>query len=131
MNDDWTGGTLVTGSRGRGVRCRVHFLILVQIHSRTRTYEHKLACLHMHAYACTISLYCLRYDNVLNFPDTGVADDAVAQELSKKVRILCWIMTAPQYLQAKARHVRATWGRRCNVLLVSKCYPQLAVVVAY
>ena len=64
---------------------------------------------------------------MLNIPDADGADDAVAQELSKKVRILCWIMTAPQYLQAKARHVRATWGRRCNVLLVSESSPKLVV----
>ncbi|KAI0211647.1 Glycoprotein-N-acetylgalactosamine 3-beta-galactosyltransferase 1-A [Lamellibrachia satsuma] len=55
-------------------------------------------------------------------PGADVTDDIIANELSKKVRILCWIMTAPQFLQTKARHVRATWGRRCNVLLFASDY---------
>ncbi|KAI0229925.1 Glycoprotein-N-acetylgalactosamine 3-beta-galactosyltransferase 1 [Lamellibrachia satsuma] len=53
---------------------------------------------------------------------SDAADDAVARVLSKKVRVLCWIMTAPQFLQTKARHVRATWGRRCTVLLFASDY---------
>lgn len=44
-------------------------------------------------------------------------EDKVAQELAKKVRILCWIMTGPKNHQTKAKHVKATWGKRCNVLL--------------
>lgn len=44
-------------------------------------------------------------------------EDRVAQELAKKVRILCWIMTGPKNHQKKAQHVKATWGKRCNILL--------------
>ena len=44
-------------------------------------------------------------------------DVTVAEELFQKVRILCWVMTSPANLHRKAIHVRATWGRRCNVLL--------------
>ncbi|KOX71619.1 Glycoprotein-N-acetylgalactosamine 3-beta-galactosyltransferase 1 [Melipona quadrifasciata] len=44
-------------------------------------------------------------------------EDKVAQELAKKVRVLCWIMTGPKNHQSKAQHVKATWGKRCNVLL--------------
>ncbi|XP_013419453.1 glycoprotein-N-acetylgalactosamine 3-beta-galactosyltransferase 1-like [Lingula anatina] len=44
-------------------------------------------------------------------------DDSVAEELKKKVRVLCWVMTAPQNLELKASNVKNTWGKRCNVLL--------------
>ncbi|XP_078062038.1 glycoprotein-N-acetylgalactosamine 3-beta-galactosyltransferase 1-like isoform X1 [Mustelus asterias] len=44
-------------------------------------------------------------------------DHSVADELSKKVRILCWVMTAPKNLETKAKHVKATWGKRCSILL--------------
>ncbi|KAL2104090.1 hypothetical protein ACEWY4_000958 [Coilia grayii] len=44
-------------------------------------------------------------------------DSHIADELYKKVRILCWVMTGPSNLQTKARHVKATWSRHCNVVL--------------
>lgn len=44
-------------------------------------------------------------------------EDAVAQDLARRVRVLCWVMTGPKNHASKARHVAATWGRRCNVLL--------------
>ncbi|XP_050421070.1 glycoprotein-N-acetylgalactosamine 3-beta-galactosyltransferase 1-like isoform X2 [Adelges cooleyi] len=44
-------------------------------------------------------------------------EDTVAQELKKRVRVLCWVMTNPSNHMKKARHVKATWGKRCNTLL--------------
>lgn len=41
----------------------------------------------------------------------------VARALEKKVRVLCWVMTNPSNHENKARHVKATWGKRCNKLL--------------
>ncbi|XP_060803314.1 glycoprotein-N-acetylgalactosamine 3-beta-galactosyltransferase 1 isoform X1 [Amyelois transitella] len=44
-------------------------------------------------------------------------DRSVADELAKKVRVLCWVMTQPVNHNKKARHVKATWGKRCNKLI--------------
>ncbi|CAD7086043.1 unnamed protein product [Hermetia illucens] len=44
-------------------------------------------------------------------------NDTVAKQLYKEVRVLCWIMTNPKNHQKKARHVKRTWGTRCNKLL--------------
>ncbi|EDV59562.1 glycoprotein-N-acetylgalactosamine 3-beta-galactosyltransferase 1 [Drosophila erecta] len=41
----------------------------------------------------------------------------VADQLKKEVRILCWVMTNPENHKLKARHVKRTWGKRCNILL--------------
>ncbi|XP_037269215.2 glycoprotein-N-acetylgalactosamine 3-beta-galactosyltransferase 1 [Rhipicephalus microplus] len=37
--------------------------------------------------------------------------------LRRRVRVLCWVLTNPNNTETKARHVAATWGRRCNRLM--------------
>ncbi|XP_034275077.1 glycoprotein-N-acetylgalactosamine 3-beta-galactosyltransferase 1-A-like [Pantherophis guttatus] len=52
----------------------------------------------------------------VHLPKAGVYN-SVADELYDKVRILCWVMTGPQNLEQKTRHVKASWTRHCNVVV--------------
>uniref|UniRef100_A0A2M4BS04 Glycoprotein-N-acetylgalactosamine 3-beta-galactosyltransferase 1 n=1 Tax=Anopheles marajoara TaxID=58244 RepID=A0A2M4BS04_9DIPT len=38
--------------------------------------------------------------------------------LTDSVRVLCWVMTTPENHQEKVVHLKATWGARCNKLLI-------------
>ncbi|XP_026162705.1 glycoprotein-N-acetylgalactosamine 3-beta-galactosyltransferase 1-B [Mastacembelus armatus] len=53
----------------------------------------------------------------LKHPHLTGEDSRMADELYKKVRILCWVMTGPNNLEPKARHVKSTWSRHCNVVV--------------
>ncbi|XP_049873442.1 glycoprotein-N-acetylgalactosamine 3-beta-galactosyltransferase 1-like [Pectinophora gossypiella] len=44
-------------------------------------------------------------------------DHSVTDELTKRVRVLCWVMTQPSSHRTKAAHVKETWGKRCNRLI--------------
>uniref|UniRef100_T1JKN0 Glycoprotein-N-acetylgalactosamine 3-beta-galactosyltransferase 1 n=1 Tax=Strigamia maritima TaxID=126957 RepID=T1JKN0_STRMM len=44
-------------------------------------------------------------------------EDFVAKKIARKIRVLCWVMTGPSNHDSKAKHVKATWGKRCNILL--------------
>lgn len=52
-----------------------------------------------------------------NDEDFHKDEDIVARKMAEKVRVLCWIMTSPSNHEKKARHIKATWGKRCNILL--------------
>lgn len=50
-------------------------------------------------------------------PVAIVNSTSLADELFKSVKVLCMVMTYPPNHKKKARHVLATWGKRCNKLL--------------
>ncbi|CAN7937408.1 unnamed protein product, partial [Ixodes hexagonus] len=54
----------------------------------------------------------------------NAGEDKLASELKGKVRVLCWVMTQPVNHVKKARHVKATWGQRCNALLFMSSTPE-------
>ena len=75
-----------------------------------------------------------RLKETINFGDEHFHhdQDEVARELYKKVKVLCWVMTSKDTLDKKAKHVRATWGKRCNNLIFmsdaeDKNFPAVAV----
>ncbi|KAG7265352.1 hypothetical protein CRUP_027077 [Coryphaenoides rupestris] len=39
------------------------------------------------------------------------------QTATSKIRVLCWIMTGPKYLNSRTRHIRDTWARHCDKVL--------------
>ena len=51
-------------------------------------------------------------DNVLKQDRTTTQEEAEFNP-----RILCWIMTNPTNIPQKAKSVRDTWGKRCDILL--------------
>lgn len=57
--------------------------------------------------------------DIIKFKDKHLHkdNDSIAKQLHDQIRVLCWVMTSLANLQKKARHVRATWGHRCNKLL--------------
>ncbi|XP_061427544.1 glycoprotein-N-acetylgalactosamine 3-beta-galactosyltransferase 1-A-like isoform X1 [Lethenteron reissneri] len=53
----------------------------------------------------------------LDASSRGGLDNSTAEALSKRVRLLCWIMVDPKSAPEKIPHIKASWAKRCDVAL--------------
>ncbi|XP_060069293.1 glycoprotein-N-acetylgalactosamine 3-beta-galactosyltransferase 1-B-like [Ylistrum balloti] len=59
----------------------------------------------------------------------------IAEDLKRRIRVLCWVMTSPQNLHVKTIHIKHTWAKRCNVVLyisstTDKSFPTVGLNVS-
>lgn len=53
----------------------------------------------------------------IGFHSHANENSTIANQLFNEVRVLCWVMTNPDNHHSKARHVKRTWGSRCNKVI--------------
>lgn len=64
--------------------------------------------------------------------DTILVNTSVADDLSKRVKVFCFIATTTANLLTKAKAVNDTWGKRCDkILFVSSSPSELSMTISF
>ncbi|XP_033170353.1 glycoprotein-N-acetylgalactosamine 3-beta-galactosyltransferase 1 [Drosophila mauritiana] len=50
----------------------------------------------------------------VEYMESGLRNETLAEKMHREVRVLCWVLTTPKYHKTRAIHVLRTWGKRCN-----------------
>lgn len=50
----------------------------------------------------------------VDYMESGLRNETLAEKMHREVRVLCWVLTTPKYHKTRAIHVLRTWGKRCN-----------------
>lgn len=63
--------------------------------------------------------FLIKFDNLSKEYSSAkmMFDSKTCDNLFENVKVLCMIMTIPENHCTKAKHLKNTWGRRCNKLL--------------
>lgn len=101
--------------------CTVYFFLKEVWFKQSLSVWHRVQQVEQNSYRSTSGNFSWKMQHFarinLSHPHHTEEDRHVADALYKKVRILCWVMTGPDNLHSKARHVKATWSRHCNTVL--------------
>ncbi|XP_060084504.1 glycoprotein-N-acetylgalactosamine 3-beta-galactosyltransferase 1-like [Ylistrum balloti] len=140
------GRSCVTGVHGQQCRTRVRMRTI----KLRRTYLWALFILGLYLYVHLLYIknkgMWFDYENVssdissiqsyrpedIEDDDTILVNTSLADDLSKKVKVFCFIATTTSNLLTKAKAVNDTWGKRCDkILFVTSSPSKLSMTISF